>query len=99
MEGFGKFVVGVVLLVITYLYVGWIGHLIWNWYVASLFGIMTITFKQSIGLSIASSFFCKTTDLDKEDVDFDDMMKAWIKAICYLTIVWTVAFCFSLVIT
>ena len=52
MRIFGIVIVGVVFAAVFSLLFGWLVMLLWNWLMPSLFGIKTITYWQSFGITI-----------------------------------------------
>jgi type VI protein secretion system component VasF len=60
-EAIGIFVIALVTAVVLSLIFGWFVMLLWNWLMPLIFGLTTLTYWQSVGLSMLCSFLFKSS--------------------------------------
>lgn len=56
MENLGKFILSVIIDIVSFLVIGWIVVNLWEWFVSPLFNIRGISIPEGIGLTIISEF-------------------------------------------
>jgi hypothetical protein len=82
METFGKFIMGLILMVLSTIIGGFILTKFWNWFVIPIFYFNQITIIQAIGLSFLISYIrFDYKKANNDNLTFEDFIKQFITAI------------------
>lgn len=96
MDKFGQFMMTLMLVFLEYVYFGWIGSFIYNWFIAITFSVATINVPQAIGLVIVGKFFCKDFDIPtKKNLTTAEIWDIFLTKFAVATILWGVGFGFQ----
>ena len=75
METFGKFMLGVIMIIIGILVSGFMLFKLWAWFVVPVFeSLPQMTFSQSVGLALFLSIMFARNPQTKDDEDFSDLI-------------------------
>ena len=67
MENFGKFCFGIVAVLLTSIYGGFVFSKLWLWIIVEHFGLIHLSVYQSVGVVFFIGAFVRTTEKQKED--------------------------------
>lgn len=85
METFGKFMAGLIMIVLSAIIQGFVLSKLWAWFIVGLLSVHQITILQAIGLSMVVGYFRIKYDPSKKDNDeaWDNLIKGFLFMLLY----------------
>lgn len=80
-EKLGKFILGIVALIVAVLGNGYVTMTIWGWFIAPTFGLSVLSFSEAIGFSLFISYCTYHPSFIKDEFK-DDFSQQLITAVC-----------------
>lgn len=91
MENFGKFVAGIIVVVLVSIMASFVVMKLYGWILVPIYGISTITMGQAYGLGVIISLVKAKVD-DEPSKFSDDIIKAVVFYACMLLLGWIASF-------